>query len=143
MKRAQQGFTLIELMIVVAIIGILAAIAVPAYQRYINKAAYSEVIGQAKPIKVGIEECLTAQQDITKCDTLGELNMTSPAATKAFASLVVATDGAGGVKITLTPNAYRGIVAGDTCVMTGTVTGTALTAWNYSGACVTKGYITN
>lgn len=56
MKRVQQGFTLIELMIVVAIIGILAAVALPAYQDYTIRARVSEAMTQASAAKATIAE---------------------------------------------------------------------------------------
>lgn len=57
MRKTHHGFTLIELMIVVAIIGILAAVAIPAYSNYAAKASYSEMIMAAAPIKSAIAIC--------------------------------------------------------------------------------------
>ena len=56
MRTSEQGFTLIELMIVVAIIGILAAVAIPAYQDYTIRAQVTEGLTLASPVKVAIAE---------------------------------------------------------------------------------------
>ena len=66
MKSMQKGFTLIELMIVVAIIGILAAIALPAYQDYTIRAEVSEGVVQASAAKATMAENLTA--GVTACN---------------------------------------------------------------------------
>jgi type IV pilus assembly protein PilA len=70
MKRVQAGFTLIELMIVVAIIGILAAVALPAYQTYTKKAKMSEVVLAASQCRTAVTEAVQSM----KSDALGTVN---------------------------------------------------------------------
>jgi type IV pilus assembly protein PilA len=62
MKKVQAGFTLIELMIVVAIIGILAAIAIPQYQTYIAKSQVTRAMGESGAVKTAIEACILSGQ---------------------------------------------------------------------------------
>lgn len=68
-KLTQKGFTLIELMIVVAIIGILAAIAIPAYNNYTKKARFSEVVASVASIKTAVEQCINDLGSASTCDT--------------------------------------------------------------------------
>lgn len=70
--KKQSGFTLIELMIVVAIVAILAAIAMPAYKTYTAKARFSEVINAVNPVKAMVELCfLNAGDNTTDACDLG------------------------------------------------------------------------
>lgn len=142
--NAQKGFTLIELMIVVAIIGILAAVAIPAYQNYIKRAAYSEIPTAMTPIKTAVDTCYAMEKDLTKCDTAGEIGETLPSGLtgKALNGITISNVAATQSAITATPNAYKGIAATDTCVLTPTVVSDRL-EWNYSGACVSNGYVKN
>ena len=126
----QKGFTLIELMIVIAIIGILAAVALPAYQDYTKRAKFSEVVAAAAPYKLAIDIAL--QTSKTGCTTLANMSAAKcgiPAA--AGASGVVASVGVSSGVITATGTDD---VNGATYVLTPQGT-TPPIQWVQSGTC--------
>jgi len=85
MRRIQQGFTLIELMIVVAIVGILAAIAIPAYQDYTVRAKVTEGLSLANAAKIAVEDNWTSGGVLLSLDQ----GYTVPNATSIVASLAI------------------------------------------------------
>ena len=111
-KKVQQGFTLIELMIVVAIIGILAAIAIPAYTDYTAKAQASEAFVMMDGIKTTIVDSMS--QD------LAAVNCGVPATVTGKFSVLGLPDNVGGVctaTVTMKTTGVNGAIAGKTVIM--------------------------
>ena len=135
MKNNQNGFTLIELMIVIAIVGILAAVALPAYQNYSNRAKFTEVVNSTAGVKSAVESCALRKGGLTACGTATDNEVSLVAAGAAggtyVASVAVAADG----DISATGS---GTGIAETDILQPTLTNGQIT-WAASGSCGTAG----
>ncbi len=135
MKKSQQGFTLIELMIVVAIIGILAAVAIPAYSTYTKKAKFSEVILAAEGRKAAVETCFRdagASTALTACDD-GAAGVPAAAGASGLVASVSVTNGI------ITATAATSLDStSPTVILTPTAASEQLT-WVLTGGCKAAG----
>ena len=147
------GFTLIELMIVIAIIGILAAIAVPQYSQYTKRAKFSEVKLAAKPVKIAVEICYQQNNGIDACNStvsvpgiVGQVpivTLTTAASAKLVDSITLT--GTTFPIIEVTAATDEDGFSGETYVLTGQPIGTAgvnktITDWTESGTGCDQGY---
>lgn len=145
-KHTQQGFTLIELMIVIAIIGILAAVALPAYQNYTAKAKFSEVVTSVTAVRSGIDICYQTEGALAGCDAVDNGSIAT-AATDAsagsYVSGVAVTENTGVIIATAVANAAFGNGTTQyTYILTPSVSGNSLT-WAATGTCEGVGLCDN
>ena len=129
-----KGFSLLELLLVVALIGILAAFAVPTYQTYLQKTRFMEVVQHSHAIRVAQSACLLQSGDISACDTFGELAVPAPSTSDNTQS--VGLSSTSGI-ITGTGAAAAG---GYTFTLSPSINSDGLLTYALGGSCITAGF---
>ncbi|WP_188149882.1 pilin [Teredinibacter waterburyi] len=130
MKKVEQGFTLIELMIVVAIIGILAAVALPAYQDYLTRAQVSEALALAGGLKTTVGEFYTDEGELTNIQN-GYRGI--PAANQFAGKYVTGVAISGGVITATMGNAASAVIATKVLVLS-PITSAGSMGWSCTAA---------
>ncbi len=136
MKARSRGFTILELLISLAVIAVLGSIAVPSYKNYLRRAYFNELVQAAEPYKEAIDLCIKKTKTTKGCDA-GKNKIPAAIAveTGPVASLIVAN---GIIKVTPVPK--YGIKETDTLIMTPIVNDGTVT-WANSGGGVLAGYL--
>jgi type IV pilus assembly protein PilA len=132
-KRSEQdGFTLIELMIVIAIVGILAAVALPSYTNYTKRAKFAEVINATQAVRGALDSCYQIGGAIASCDAVDDINVSilvGDAVEGTFVSTLAVTENTAVITATGTSD-----VDGATYILTPTAANNTLT-WAVTGTC--------
>lgn len=142
-KNAQSGFTLLELLMVIAVIGILATIAVPRLQNYSQKAKFTEVINATSAYKLAVEKCIIDKGTATGCSA-GSNDI--PAATGAVGKVKSVSVADGVITATGEDNAFsvagkdnngNATSSGATYIMTPDFSSGVSVIWSVGGSCAT------